>query len=68
MATPAGSLGLYPNRVATTTASEGTFKRVRAVRVPASQTGNSLTGICKKRLNLIITKFRSVSFPIRRVF
>jgi len=23
-----GSLGLYPNRVATTTASEGTFKRV----------------------------------------
>jgi hypothetical protein len=30
MATPAGSLGLYPNRVATTTASEGTFKRVRA--------------------------------------
>ena len=25
-----GSLGLYPNRVATTTASEGTFKRVRA--------------------------------------
>jgi hypothetical protein len=58
MATPAAASGFIQTGSPPQQASEGTFKNGLELRVPASQTGNSLTGICKKRPSQI---------PVRRV-